>query len=387
MRIIIPTFEEIKLMPPTITLFYILSEMGYEVVYLTIFPDEYESNFIGKNIKNTSLVSKNYTLKRWGYTGIPGVRGLLFRIDNVIKSLFAHRLSAWLSKNLKEDDLLWVVNEMTPILAGSSFAKKYKDRYIFTIYELHNANWTTRNIKNTAKNAKITVVPEYNRAHMQKYFFGMKKLPLILPNKSIDVLSGKDLLIENESIRNKIQEIKSSGKKIILYMGIIGEERPLDKIIEAVNLSSDKYELVVLGRPSLYLEFLQKKYRGQFTYLGFVMPPQHINIASHADIGVIIYVPQGNIGLNALYCAPNKIYEYTGLGLPVIANDIPGLTYFVKKYNCGVSIDLDNPEDIKNKLSELLKNYDEYQKGALRLYSEVDIKKIVDGILQQYQNN
>lgn len=388
MRIIIPSFEEIKLMPPTITLFHVLAEMGYEVIYLTIFPDEYAPNFKEENITNVSLADRNYTIKHnIRVPDVYGLRGIVFRIDNLIKSFFAHRLENWLAHNLRKDDLLWIVNEMTPILAGSSFTKKYKGQYIFTIYELHNANRATRNIRRAARNAKVTVVPEYNRAHMQKYFFNLERLPLVLPNKPLDITEGNKLHINDEAIKEKIDTIRRSGKRIILYMGIIGQERPLEKIIEATRLHKDKYEFVILGRPSTYLNFLEQKYNGDFTYLGFVLPPQHISVASHADIGVLIYVPDGKIGLNALYCAPNKIYEYCGLGLPVLANDIPGLYSLVKNYNCGVTFDMDDVNDINAKISDLLSNYEKYKEGAQRLYSSVDIRKIIRRIIDRAKYN
>lgn len=388
MRIIIPSFEEIKLMPPTITLFHILAKMGHEVVYITIFPDDYATNFQGENITNIPLISRNYTIRHnIRIPDIYGIRGIAFRIDNIIKSFFAHRLGHWLAKNLKKNDLLWVVNEMTPLLAGSSFTRKYKNKYIFTIYELHNATWSTRNIKRTAQNAKITVVPEYNRAHMQKYFFNLNRLPLILPNKPLNIIEGKNLFIEDDRIREKIINIKRAGKKIILYMGIIGQERPIEKIIEITSKHKEEYEFVILGRPNSYLNYLEQKYKGDFTYLGFVMPPQHINIASHADIGVLIYVPQGKIGLNALYCAPNKIYEYTGLGLPVLTNNIPGLQYFIRSYNCGVSVDLDDADNIENGILELINKYDEYQTGAYQLYKSEDIHQIICKIINDTTKN
>lgn len=388
MRIIIPSFEEIKLMPPTITLFNALAALGHEVIYITIFPDDYALNFKDKKIINIPLFKKNYTIKHnFNVPNVYGIRGIIHRIDNFIKSICAHRLSNWLRQNVKCDDLLWIVNEMTPILAGSSFSKTFKNRYIFTIYELHNSTFKTRHIKKAAQNAKVTVVPEYNRAHIQKYFFRLEKLPIILPNKPLDNFKRGALPIEDMAIREKIAKIKKTGKRIVLYMGIIGPERPLDKIIEAIRMHRDKYEFVILGRPNSYLDYLDKRYSGDFTYLGFVTPPHHINIASHADIGVLIYEPQGNIGLNALYCAPNKVYEYTGLGLPVLANDIPGLYNIVNNYRCGISIAMDNSNDISAQISELFNNYETYQIGAQCFYNAIDVISIIQRILQKATEN
>ncbi len=36
-----PTFEKIKWMPPTITLINTLVDLGYDITYITIYPDEY----------------------------------------------------------------------------------------------------------------------------------------------------------------------------------------------------------------------------------------------------------------------------------------------------------------------------------------------------------
>ena len=90
-----------------------------------------------------------------------------------------------------------------------------------------------------------------------------------------------------------------------------------------------------------------------------------------------------NAGLNALYCAPNKIYEYTGLGLPVLTNDIPGLHNLVHSYECGLSIDMDDTETISESLSELFNNYDKYQKGADSFYESVNVKKLIANILDE----
>lgn len=52
-----------------------------------------------------------------------------------------------------------------------------------------------------------------------------------------------------------------------------------------------------------------------------------------ASIGVMSYSPHQKTHagvVNALYCAPNKIFEYGKYGKPMIANDVPALKYILK---------------------------------------------------------
>lgn len=385
MNILMPTFEKIEWMPPTITLIKELTKMGHHVTYITIYPDDYYINFDQKNVKNISIFKKNIELLKFGKNRRI-VSGILARIDILIKKIISHRVGKVIEKNLTSEDVLWVVNELTVMYAGSAFLRKYKGRYIFTIYELHASNIKNRNIKKAAQMALVNVVPEYNRAHIQKYYFELSDLPLVLPNKPTEHPMEKHMEIEDERIKQKIFDIVNSGKKIVLYMGKIMEERPLNNLIEAVGLMKDELEIVIIGGRTQYLSKLEKLYPNGFKYLGFIQPPDHLKVASWADIGVIVYVDEhSENGLNVLYCAPNKIYEYTGFGMPIIANDIPGLFYNVENNKCGYCVDLNNVDDIAMKLKECMVNRETISQYALDFFNDINVTLIIENILKCYK--
>ena len=382
-RIIIPTFEEIKWMPPTITLINTLVDLGYDVVYITIYPDEYYENFDKSYVKNIAIFPKNVELLKYSKSKL--CSSVAYRIDVLLKKFIAHFVRETLSKVLEKDDILWIVNELTVIYAGSQFLKKFEGRYIFTMYELHPKGFRSRNIKKAANYAAINVVPEYNRAHIQKLFFKLKELPLVLPNKPENHPKQKNMEIGIEDVEYKLNKIKESGKKIILYMGIIGKERPLEPFLEAISEMREQYEFVVMGRETEYLKKLQNDYPDNFTYLGFFKPPLHLAVASHADIGMLIYVSENSkFGLNAMYCAPNKIYEYTGFGMPVITNDIPGLYYTVEMNQIGCCVDVNNKKQIQENLQKILISYDEFSENAINFYNDLSIKENVTSILTKF---
>ena len=62
-----------------------------------------------------------------------------------------------------------------------------------------------------------------------------------------------------------------------------------------------------------------------------------MEITSYARIGINFYRPNC---LNKAFCAPNKIYEFSGFGIPIIGNDIPGLKNTIGLNNAGKCVRL-----------------------------------------------
>jgi glycosyltransferase involved in cell wall biosynthesis len=74
------------------------------------------------------------------------------------------------------------------------------------------------------------------------------------------------------------------------------------------------------------------------------------------DIGLAFY---RNTNLNNYYCAPNKVYDYIQLQIPVITNDYPGLLDVVQHNKIGVCIPEVNSVNIQNAI-RCVQNNDMY---------------------------
>lgn len=102
-------------------------------------------------------------------------------------------------------------------------------------------------------------------------------------------------------------------------------------------------------------------------------------------MGILSYVANGCdfAGvINPLYCAPNKIFEYAKFGIPMISNDLPGLTCIFKEYKCGETIKYPlTVEKIKNIIEKVSGNYSVYSEGARAYYDSVDVVDIVRSVL------
>ena len=109
--------------------------------------------------------------------------------------------------------------------------------------------------------------------------------------------------------------------------------------------------------------------------LPYITAPYHLEVTSHAFIGILIYAPvYGTFTspLNSIYCAPNKLYEFSHFGIPMIGNNIPGLKYTIESYKMGCCLPFFNAESLKNAITDLTDNYETYAENARRFYDEDD---------------
>lgn len=297
--------------------------------------------------------------------------GIISRVRNRLKAVNYFR------KRLKKDldtlqfDILWIIHEFT-IVNIQDLLKNRK--FILSVYELRSSSESKvyKALKNTCMNAKVNVVCEENRAWISKHWFNLDKLPVILPNKPFKHPGTKNISTD---------AIKVDGRKIILYQGIISRERNLDGMCKAIS-SLDGFKLVFMGKKTEYYEELKSKY-DNIEYIGYFKSPAHLCVTSNAYIGLVTYEPQD---LNCIYCAPNKIWEYSGFGIPMIGNSIPGLKQAIERFECGICTDTDDPNSIVEAIKKIDSNYDVYSGNSLRLYRSCDLQTIIGEILNEYEN-
>ncbi len=383
MKIAIITSEMLVDFPPITTLLSVLDQQGHAVTLITPFEDE---GFEPSHYKNVSMVSvggkKPERIAK--YYGVRWKDSIAFHTDRFLKRKYLRKIPSLHQKTLKDTDVVWVLHENTMVLGGKKLADKLGN-YLYTMYELCLKNGPTPEIyEYAARKAKLCVVPEYSRAHIAKAIYDLAKLPAIIPNKPYFHPRMKGMEISDPAIAAKVQELKRSGKKIIMYMGILSAERPLEPIMDAVDRTKD-YVLAILGPRSPYLDKLEAKYPNRFVYLGFAKPPAHLEVASHADIAYICYVPQ-NKSINAVFCAPNKVYEFAGFGIPMLSNDIPGLRYLVEYNQMGVCVPQMQTPAFLDALNRLEAERETMGAAAQAYYDSEDLPRMVAEALVQYRD-
>lgn len=359
-------------------LFLLYRECAFLPPFMTILDclkDKYSLKVISRESKDSLLhLQKIYANSDVSFLAVSpeeNATDLKTRVTNRIKNVLhvpsqSHKECVRLLEETKYD-LLWVIHEHTAFEFKDALQGK---KYILSLYELndHRRDFLEF-IKPVIKGAQEVIVAEYNRACIMRVWLGLDKTPTVIPNKPLNHPLKRN-------VPNSYQELLED-KKIILYQGYINRSRNLDKVCEAVK-DLPGYCIVLMGKgDETYIQELKQKYP-QIIHISFIAPPEHLYVTSWAHLAIVKY---DFVYLNAIFCAPNKTWEYTGFGIPVLGHNIPGLQYTIGQYKAGICTNLDDVECIKSAISEIDNNYDEYSKNALTFYNSYDIKASIDAIV------
>ena len=369
MRLELIHIGDIVLCPPVVNLINMLEDLGIETEIIT--------------------TNTGYDLDR--FTHISAVvlpfdyeadRDLKKKLINMIRM----RRLIWdvLDRHDDADTVIWITSNIDLKHLGKRILTR---KYILQLMELsehlryHNRLPFGLDPHEIGEHAAAVVVPEYNRAHIIKAWWDLGKTPLVLSNKPYIKESFK----KNSEIHDgKAREIIESldGKKIILYQGIIHKERPLDKFIQAVDALGNDYAFVVMsGGENIYKDIQSRNYY----FIPFVRTPMHLEITSHAYIGILSYFPTRSSVysiLNAVFCAPNKTFEYAMFGVPMLGNDNPGLNSIFYKYNCGLCIRDYDVDQIVSSIKKIEEEYETMSRGAKEYYESTDTVSELKQILE-----
>lgn len=379
-RIIIITTHNLVKYPPMQSLLQILIELGRKVSFVGYCSDEQmQLRFEEQGIAFYNL---NYTIGNNFVSCWINNRSYRKELRNTLNQL-----------SIGEKDLV-IFDYTDSAYFVHDLLESY--RYIVLFYEFVNSSrswkydliYSSYNMGQFLQKSVAVIHCEYNRAQITKGLYNLEKLPYVLPNKPyLD-----DSLLLNEipdSIKLIISQFKEKveGKKVLLYQGIFNSnERRLEEFCQAIDFLPDEFVLVAMGGGDSYYEQLKSKYESdRIIFLPFINPPYHLLITQMAHIGILSYFPLDNTFagvVNPLYCAPNKIFEYSKFSKPMISNDIPGLKYIFGEYKCGeVVLYPFTPQMIKDTVLEISLQYQKYAKGANDYFNSVDIKSIIKDIL------
>lgn len=374
-KIIVVYLGNLNSVPPVRSLLSSLSLIKTIETHLVITKDGIENNDPLNESLCVHYIDEEYR------KDIP-ITSKVFRTDRLRKKL-------WKAIDLIYDDesLLWIISDVCVKNLGKQLLQY---NYVLQLFELIEHAYLipkyqlgSVHIDRFAKAAIQIIVPEYNRAHITKAWWGLDRLPFVLPNKPFynDISTERNLEITHSKEASRVLSL-ISDKKIILYQGIIHKERPLENFVKAVEKLGDEYAFVVMSSGEDPYKSMGSK---NYFFIPFVPAPYHLEITSRAYIGVLSYVPVKTTYsiLNAVYCAPNKTFEYSRFGVPMISNDVPGLDYLFAKDNCGRIVDLDNVDSICEAISYISTHYDYFSENARKYYESVDYEKKVKELLDE----
>lgn len=372
MKILLVHYGKLEKYPPVISLIQNLINNNHVVTLIT----EGLSILSVDILKNDNFIGIDIAIKY--------PKNIFARIYNMISR--KNSLRKLIESEMVENELIWTTTDKTAREIGKSVLLKYK--HVMQLMELiediplfSNQSLFKAHLNKIAKNAFKIVVPEENRAYIQKTWWNLDKVPCILPNKPY-TNSEFEIADDTDEIT---RELRNEKRTIILYQGIFETDRNLEEFAKAIQeLGVDKYAFYMIGKDSSQRKELCEKYPF-IKYLGFITPPKHLQITKLADIGLLPYVPDKTnyycSELNALYCAPNKIYEYALCGLPMLGTDVLGLKIPFEKYGIGICCKKLEKIEIIKAIQYVELHHKEMSINCKNFYTSINLDQIVNDIL------
>ena len=231
---------------------------------------------------------------------------------------FSAALAAWVKRRFPNCFVIYDAHEL--IFPAKGFSTNNRDKY-FSYYE-----------RKAIKYSDLVVCASNDRAALMKEYYGMNEEPLVIDN-----ISNLPILHDNRS-NELIKSVRSSlgsRKYILVYAGVLSSARRIDNLFKIIMERKDASLLVIGdGDDKNRLKDLAQTLIPDRYYFTGKLPYQYLGcLLEICDVGYISYP---NNTLNNTYCAPNKIYEYASVGLPMIAPYNPTIKKFFDSNKIGV---------------------------------------------------
>ena len=323
----------------------LVTDQRADKICSTLMELNFEVILVGRFLKDSQLISRNYETKRFK---------LWFNKGPLFYANYNIRLFIFLI--CRQPNALWS-NDLDTLPANFLVSKLKKIKLIFDSHEY------------------FTEVPELiNRPLTQSFWKRIEKglLPrikhVITVSQSIVNLFEKEynikvLLLRNVPVLQKkeiqVGNIKVEGKKIILYQGALNMNRGIEYMVQAMQYL-DNGILYLLGGgdisqniSALIIELqLQKK----VILLGKIPYEKLHGYTQQADIGLSL---EEDAGLNYRFALPNKLFDYVHAEIPILVSNLPEMKNLVMQYEIGDCIENHDPKHIAKKITEMLKDDDQ----------------------------
>ena len=223
--------NDITLYPPVQNIIKVLLDLGYRI------------NLIGTNLDNISEDIKS--AKNCNLVELGKFQSKLF-IARWIHKLYLFKIVRKKVKYyMKDSEYLWTTSDGS-IIAIKRLALNYKN--IFQLMELTEYGAVLGGkikirLDKIAQKSWKTVVPEINRAYIQKAWWNLSKLSYVLPNKPYSLDYGET----EPELEKAINVMKNDKRKIILYLGGLHSDRNFETYAKAIS-KMDGYVLYIVGK-------------------------------------------------------------------------------------------------------------------------------------------
>jgi glycosyltransferase involved in cell wall biosynthesis len=161
----------------------------------------------------------------------------------------------------------------------------------------------------------------------------------------------------------------TAGQPLAVYVGRLAAHRGLEQVLPSLTAWPQLHLACVGGRDAVFAAELVQRAQAlgvaaRLHLVDAVPPFEVLDFIRSADLAVVLV--QG-VCLSYLYSLPNKLFEASFAGLPVVASDLPEQRRFVEQLGNGVLVDGDDSAAIAAGMREVYQRREQLRPDAARL--------------------
>lgn len=373
--------------PTIINLAEILNEDGFEVTIIAVAKNKQISNAIHQNVKLLYVEDSISLFIKF-----------LNKIENLI--LKVSKLLNRLCNKTVFDEELWCPKNVIKLIRSIKIFFRTKEVLYNILFAVDNVGFFigTRLLKRKTHFISL----ELNKnifyylidwGYMESLIIqNVERQNYLLP-ESVNTKSV--FFIQNSPRYSEEIQTSRSGCNRLIYFGYPGlEYNGIINILETLKLLPNEYSITFKGPFNLALfNYVQEHFRNEVgqriiidnSYLLQKDIPKYLN---NFDIGFTFYLTNSleKDFFNVISCPSGKLFNFYNAGIPVIGNDILGLSS-VKIYNSGILISEVNSKSIYDSIIKISNHFNFYAENAKKAAYDFDFEKGTRKIISFLDNN
>lgn len=296
---------------------------------------------------------------------------------------FNWKLFRKLLRITKKEDIL-LANDLDALLPNYLVSKIKGSQLVFDSHEIFSEAPTLHNRpfrKKVWKLMEQSIVPKMKHFYTVSngYADWFEKEYKIRPEIIMNVPVVQS--VSDEELKIQLPEVQID-ERVLIYQGVINFSRGIDKMIEAMQfLENVQLWIVGFGPKKAEFEALTSQFNlnDKVKFIGQVPPSQLKLITPKADLGLSL---EEDYGISYRFALPNKIFDYTHAGIPILGTNLPEIKDTIENYAIGRVIQNHDPQHIAELIQGMLQEgktpYSENLKKAAEVFNwENEEKKLV----------
>lgn len=228
--------------------------------------------------------------------------------------------------------------------------------------------------------AAFTVIQDERRAGLLARDNGVSTAAFTLvPNAPLGLWSGAPSTFLARTLNLPPQT------PIVLYAGSIVSQTMALEIVESVSGWPAAAVLVIHGTPARSLEprlrAAAARFPGRVFFSPVIVPPDRVDeLFASAAVGLALYRPDDD-NLRYVGYAAGKMFNLMKVGVPTIANDLPGLRELLETRRCGLVVA--NPAEIGQAVGRLLADRGGFRAACLATFPSFEFERNYCAVLKR----